>query len=624
MDRDCLCNQKAASELSDTNSYVLSYRFSNERRKRRAQKSPRQFHSSIIYTAAQRTTMSESNNINRQLYDELFEFCQSDSLLSEEGLRELIEQYGLTHPILIRTIVSAMSEGGNNNQQPATVLLQYELERYCKSDSLSGEGLRELIARHGLTPNNNHNLSDNYEFFLRACNNKRVNEGIIRCLLEHFPDAASATDEDGWSPLHRACNNNNATQNIVQLINDATPGSVCSVTNDGSMPLHVLCFNRGVDKAAAIQILKLLIEIYPEAVQHVDNDGRLPIHHAAGDTSPEFCRVLIEAYPGSERIVDGPGLLPFHWACYVGSLPTVEYLYRLFPDAIVTSSAAGVYPIHAAISNMTNRDDPMTAAETVQFLLDCDANVTLQSVPEMSLLGFACGQEYNDANIDAGIQITKIIFDAHPEAIEDDVIARNIHHNHQQVQAFINREVVYARQAKKHRLMTTPDDNGQLPLHTAVQNNVTLGSIKLLVNGNPSAIRCFDDNGVIPLHVACQYHNSASVVGYMVSLADLTLDTIDRQGNTALHYACLGSKYQTIALLLEKYDAVSVSNRNAHGKLPIELLWESDQVDRESVEYSDSIFRLLKAYPEALRDVGTDVQPASAARSGESGIRKIR
>jgi hypothetical protein len=70
-----------------------------------------------------------------------------------------------------------------------------------------------------------------------------------------------------------------------------------------------------------------------------------------------------------------------------------------------------------------------------------------------------------------------------------------------------------------------------------------------------------------------------------------------REGNTALHYACLGAKYETITLLLEKYDAISVSKRNTHKKLPIDLLWESNEVlDREGVEYTESVFR----YPETI------------------------
>ena len=71
--------------------------------------------------------------------------------------------------------------------------------------------------------------------------------------------------------------------------------------------------------------------------------------------------------------------------------------------------------------------------------------------------------------------------------------------------------------------------------------------------------------------------------GTWLSLADVTLDTIDRQGNTVLNYACLGAKYETVALLrLKSYDAESVSKRNSQKKLPIDLLWESNEVvDRE-------------------------------------------
>ena len=81
-----------------------------------------------------------------------------------------------------------------------------------------------------------------------------------------------------------------------------------------------------------------------------------------------------------------------------------------------------------------------------------------------------------------------------------------------------------------------------------------------------------------------------------------TLDAVDGEGNTALHLACRGAKHDTIALLLEKYDAVSVSKRNAHGELPIDLLWESISAvgDRESIEYTESVYRLLKAYPETV------------------------
>ena len=79
--------------------------------------------------------------------------------------------------------------------------------------------------------------------------------------------------------------------------------------------------------------------------------------------------------------------------------------------------------------------------------------------------------------------------------------------------------------------------------------------------------------------------------------------------NTALHYACRGAKYDIISLLLDKFDAVSVSKRNAYKKLPIDLLWESNAVKHGSV------FRLLMAYPETVTIVGAEAQTVDAGAS---------
>ena len=521
-------------EISITNSYVQSRSAMTKLISFRLKP---YYRSETTATTRLPPTMSEDNNhVDRQLDELLFDFCDSESL-TEEGLRELIEQYGTQH-----------------------------------------------------------NIDDYYDFFLQACRNERITEGIIRYVLERFPQAINALDAYGVTPLHYACGNKNVTLNIIQFLIDAAPESVHSMTDTGWTPLHYLCDNETLDDDAAIQILKLLIEKYPEAVRHANSNGYLPIHLASENATFSFVQLLVDAAP----------------------------------DSVHSVNKRGYYPVHSAIDGIFYGDNPITAAETVKLLLAFDPRVKLQKIQGRSLLYYACGGGYddsdiNDSRIETALQIIKTIYDALPEAIEENRIASDTQNFHQRIQAFINGELVYCRQAKDHRLITTPDDSGRLPLYRALQHNARLGSIKLLVKGNPHAVRSFDNNGVIPLHVACQYHNSACVAGYLIELADVTLDKNDRQGNTALHYACRGAKYHTIALLLDRHDAVSVSRRNAQNKLPIELLWESDAVeDRESVDYTDSIFRLLKAFPETLSGVGADVQPVLAAHLGESGIGKKR
>jgi len=576
----------------------------------------------------------------------------------------------------------------NNNTSGLSVA--DEMFSYCLSDLLSEDGLRELIERHQFTPNDNNPHVGDYQFFHRACLNRRVTEGIIQCLLEYFPDSIKAIDENdgqlplhvvcqnpnatlnifqllidadhsssvrrvdnnGWMPLHHLCmnrivdevialgiltllvekcpealhhatnkgclpihlalGNKNVTLNIMQLLIDAAPDSVRSANEDGDTPLHHLCRNEELDETAALEILELLIEKHPEAVRHANNYGNFPIHCIR--RSPEFCRVLIEAYPGSERIANRRGMLPLHLACGFNTVATIKYLYKIYPDAINHASTAGGYPIHAAMICVTKRNNPIAAVDIVKFLLGCDPNVKLQKLRGEFLLYWACRLDYTDSNIHAGIEVIQAIYDAHPEAIEDNSIASDIQRYHQQVQTFINDELVYSRQAKDRHVMTTPDGNGQLPLHTALQNNVRLGSIKLLVKSNPPAVQSPNNSGLIPLHVACVHHNSASVVQFLIGLDATTLDSVDGELNTALHLACRSARHETISMLLDKYGAVSVSKRNAHGKLPIDLLWESNDVfDRESTEYTESVFRLLKAYPEMVMVMNIDMQQQQSA-----------
>ena len=445
---------------------------------------------------------------------------------------------------------------------------------------------------------------------------------IVRFLLDCDSKMASLEVEVSGKPLLIwACcekysdSNLNAALQVINLLYDACPESARKGDRNGMMPLHYHCL-RQKDETTAIEILRLLLEKDPEAVCSADKGslGNLPIHIAGGLNSLEYCRVLIEAYPGSERMTNLRSALPFHFACGTNAVATVEYLYKLYPDAINHAAEEGHYPIHYAISGMDHRNNTTAAVGIVKFLLDCDPNVKFQKLNGTSLLQFACHwglrQGYNDSTIQAGIQMIKVIYDAHPEEIEHRRISSDIQCYHQQVRAFINSQLVYSRQAKDHRLMTTPDDNGQLPLHRALQNNVRLGSIKLLVKGNPSAVLSPDISGALPLHIACQHHDSAnSVMQHLVTLDATTLEAVDRDGNTALHLACRGARHEIIAMLLEKYDNVSVSKRNADKKLPIDLLWESNEVlDRESIEYTESVFRLLRAYPEMMMNCNVNLK----------------
>jgi ankyrin repeat protein len=84
----------------------------------------------------------------------------------------------------------------------------------------------------------------------------------------------------------------------------------------------------------------------------------------------------------------------------------------------------------------------------------------------------------------------------------------------------------------------------------------------------------------------------------LLELDDTLLDQRDKNQDSTLHYACRGGNCGAVKHLLERHVS-SVSERNDDGDLPFHLLCKAGlhRVDRGSLEYVDTIWRLLLAYP---------------------------
>jgi ankyrin repeat protein len=110
---------------------------------------------------------------------------------------------------------------------------------------------------------------------------------------------------------------------------------------------------------------------------------------------------------------------------------------------------------------------------------------------------------------------------------------------------------------------------------------------------------------MFPLHVASEM-STVGVVEYLAELSPERLDDCDTNKNFPLHHACRGVNCEVIAYLLDRpISSVSVSERNADGMLPIHLFCvyvnEQDEEGEDTPVYTETIWRLLTAYPETLR-----------------------
>ena len=307
-----------------------------------------------------------------------------------------------------------------------------------------------------------------------------------------------------------------------------------------------------------------------------------------------------------------------------GTAATAEYLCKLYPDGInhnSNHSARYGQPIHHAIhriSRICSTEDSETAVEIIQILLN---HIDFQKSGNIRLLFWASTGRYNASNRNAGLRVIKLLFDTFPEAIIkhpkmiDGIFKQTIGY-HDDIRQFLNCQLIYCLQAdQQYTCNSNPDQDGQLPIHKALKDkNVALGSIKLMVQNNPDALRAHDIQGLIPFHLACHHHASTAVIQYLIDKDTTTLSIVDFKGNAAFHHACRSANYEAINLILEKYDAVSVSNRNSDGMLPIELLLleSNSAVNRNGTEYVESIFNLVRAHPQTLMDWCGKLQRTSA------------
>ena len=445
--------------------------------------------------------------------------------------------------------------------------------------------------------------------------NRNMKDDMLELLLFFIEtDTLSIRMLDGYqrTPLHIALRNGGITLEVVKFLLDEIPELFYHRSIVEYLPFYMLCGNAELDEMIWFDIFQLLIDMDPTNVRDRVDDGELPIHYAAANLSPLQCKALIDLYPEPvrekfEQLGFGYEDLPIHEACATGRLDTVVYLLGLYPESIKVRGVMGRLPIHRAAAC-----EAESRAEVIELLLKHDSNAASKKADGRQLpLHSACDAYHGQ------LDVVQILYDACPEAIwvrdsdGDSLLDLAIGRNEESdIVNFLKAQLVHAKMGEELLALTTFDDYGWLPLHHALKDKVPLGSIKLLVRGNPSALRVITNIGALPIHIACQF-SSAKVVQHLVEddgevakyLVGLdvgrTLQYKDMNNDSPLHCACRGGNLGVVKYLLNR-NAPSVSDRNVDNKLPFHLLCECEDIDRESTEYTETLFLLLLANPETV------------------------
>jgi ankyrin repeat protein len=114
----------------------------------------------------------------------------------------------------------------------------------------------------------------------------------VRALAEANPSALCTRDRWGLTPLHSALSwHDPFDPATIHVLLDANPSVLTMSDYDGRLPLHVACLlregrlKRG-DGARVLGVIRRMIEIHPDALQLPDYEGRTPVATAVAHGGP--------------------------------------------------------------------------------------------------------------------------------------------------------------------------------------------------------------------------------------------------------------------------------------------------------------------------------------------------
>jgi hypothetical protein len=111
-----------------------------------------------------------------------------------------------------------------------------------------------------------------------------------------------------------------------------------------------------------------------------------------------------------------------------------------------------------------------------------------------------------EEHLPASLELVTILFDAYPGAIRHSALNQEMRRRDTRLHPNV-REFLHYQHNLSLPFNEEQEMYGPFPLHSVIMKNYCLGSIKLLVEGNPAAAHTLDNDGAIPLHLAVQHHS---------------------------------------------------------------------------------------------------------------------
>jgi ankyrin repeat protein len=138
-------------------------------------------------------------------------------------------------------------------------------------------------------------------------------------------------------------------------------------------------------------------------------------------------------------------------------------------------------------------------------------------------------------------------------------------------------------------------DCDQYLLHMACTFGASVEVVQILYEINPNIISTSDDDGNLPLHLACKTNSSSQVIEFLIEKYKVALQIQNSHYHTPLHLACSNkdSSVDTIRKLVTMYPKATKSG-DINGELPIHLECCKEEIVLENLK------ALLNANPNSI------------------------
>jgi ankyrin repeat protein len=358
-------------------------------------------------------------------------------------------------------------------------------------------------------------------------------------LLQAFPDETKIVDGRGWLPLHwlvalgnQCALTSREIRDIISsdplavmrgynLRSNATPAHLCcsigdstyallmlkqlaessqnriafTPNNDNDLPIHWAAAN-----SSNLELMEYLLDINPESTKVLGLDMMSPLYCAVDKSNRSFgvIKLLVDKDPQSCALCDVNGNTVLHYlgicAESARDLEIIAYIASKNPSVLSIQNQDLLTPMHLLCKNST-------ICETNTKELVMLMSKLLKPHPEYASYASISGKlPAHFAAEFSTIEVLELLLNAYPSATA--VVAKGksgtLMHCAIKGDRFDNFDYLYERYPKA---ITTPDDEGYLPLHYAAMN----GSFDLfqeIYNVYPDAVFVKSkDEQKLPLHL---------------------------------------------------------------------------------------------------------------------------